>query len=72
VRVALGALPRQIVLSVLGSASTYLILGTLAGSGLGVLLDARPCGARLPNATTGGWVIPAVILPLLAAGLLAG
>jgi putative ABC transport system permease protein len=71
VRVALGATSRQIVLSLLGSAGAYLVAGAVIGTALGVLLmQARSLIVfRMP--TTGMWVLPAVIAPLLAAGLIA-
>ena len=71
VRVALGATPRTIVASLLRSAATYLVTGAAIGSALGVLLmQARGVLAfRMP--TGGLWVVPAVIAPLIAVGLVA-
>jgi putative ABC transport system permease protein len=71
IRVALGATPWRIVAGVLGSAGAYLVSGSAIGTLLGVLLmQARGLLAfRIP--TTGWWIVPAVILPLLVSGLIA-
>ena len=71
IRVALGALPRQIVSSVLWSASTYLILGAIGGTALAMLLMRARAVLAFRMPTSGGWVVPAVIVPLILAGLIA-
>lgn len=71
VRVALGATPNKIVTTLLASAATSLTVGAVIGSVLGLLLmQARVLLAfRMP--TTGVWVVPTVLVPLIVAGLIA-
>jgi predicted permease len=71
VRVALGATPRQIVTSLLGSAGVYLVSGATIGAMLGVLLMQARALFVFRMAAAGVWVIPAVIAPLIAAGVIA-